>query len=56
MLSAEDWAEIRRLHLAERMPIKQIARQLGISKNTVKGQDRLRCPAEMPAARLALTV
>ncbi|HJU01196.1 MAG TPA: IS21 family transposase [Actinomycetes bacterium] len=36
MLSVEDWAEIRRLHRAERMPIKQIARVLGISKNTVK--------------------
>ena len=36
MLSVEDWAEIRRLHYAERVPIKQIARELGISKNTVK--------------------
>ncbi len=38
MLHVEDWAEIRRLHLAERMPIKVIARQLGISKNTVKAK------------------
>lgn len=36
MLSVEDWAEIRRLHRAERMPIKVIARVLGCSKNTVK--------------------
>jgi transposase len=36
MLSVEDWAEIRRLHRAEGLPIKQIARRLGISKNTVK--------------------
>jgi transposase len=36
MLSVEDWAEIRRLHRAERLPIKVIARVLGISKNTVK--------------------
>jgi transposase len=36
VLSVEDWAEIRRLRRAERMPIKQIARVLGISKNTVK--------------------
>jgi transposase-like protein len=36
MLHVEDWAEIRRLHLAERMPIKQIARHMGISKNTVR--------------------
>ena len=32
----EDWAEIRRLHRAEGMPIKVIARVLGCSKNTVK--------------------
>ncbi|GAA1290417.1 transposase [Planotetraspora silvatica] len=32
----EDWAEIRRLYRAEAMPIKAIARRLGISKNTVK--------------------
>ena len=32
----EDWAEIRRLHRAEAMPIKAIARRMGISKNTVK--------------------
>jgi transposase len=36
VLSVEDWAEIRRLHRAERMPIKIIARVLGCSKNTVK--------------------
>ncbi len=34
----EDWAEIRRLRFAEGMPIKQIARRLGISKNTVKAK------------------
>jgi transposase len=36
VLSVEDWAEIRRLHRAERMPVKVIARVLGCSKNTVK--------------------
>jgi transposase len=36
VLSVEDWAEIRRLYRAERMPIKQIARAMGVSKNTVK--------------------
>ena len=35
-MSVEDWAEIRRLHRAERMPVKVIARVLGCSKNTVK--------------------
>ena len=32
----EDWAEIRRLHRAENVPIKAIARQLGIARNTVR--------------------
>ena len=36
MLTVEDWAEIRRLYRAEGMPIKAIARQLGISRNTVR--------------------
>lgn len=35
-MGVEDWAEIRRLHRAERVPIKEIARVLGISKNTVR--------------------
>jgi transposase len=38
MLDVEDWAEIRRLHFGEGMPIKQIARRLGISRNTVKSK------------------
>ncbi|MFG1879409.1 IS21 family transposase [Sphaerisporangium sp. NPDC049003] len=36
MIKVEDWAEIRRLHRAEAMPIKAIARRMGVSKNTVK--------------------
>jgi transposase len=36
VLSVEDWAEIRRLHRAEQMPIRQVARVMGCSKNTVK--------------------
>ena len=36
MLSVEDWAEIRRLHRAEGLPVKAIARLLGISRNTVR--------------------
>ena len=36
MLSVEDWAEIRRLHRAEGLPIKMIARTLGVSRNTVR--------------------
>ena len=36
MLGVEDWAEIRRLRRAERMSLSQIARVLGISRNTVR--------------------
>ena len=36
MLTVEDWAEVRRLHRAEGMPVKAIARTLGISRNTVR--------------------
>jgi hypothetical protein len=32
----EDWAEIRRLCRAERMPVKAIARVMGVSRNTVR--------------------
>jgi hypothetical protein len=32
----EDSAEIRRLHRAERMPIKAIVRRLGVGRNTVR--------------------
>ncbi|MBL7489130.1 IS21 family transposase [Frankia sp. AgB1.9] len=36
MLKVEDWAEIRRLHRAEQVPIKEIARRLGVARNTVR--------------------
>jgi transposase len=36
VLAVEDWAEIRRLHRAEGIPIKVIARVMGVSKNTVR--------------------
>jgi transposase len=36
VLAVEDWAEIRRLHRAEQMPIKAIARVMGVSRNTVR--------------------
>jgi transposase len=32
----EEWAEIRRLYLAENVPIKEIARRLGLARNTVR--------------------
>jgi transposase len=36
VLDVEDWAEIRRLHRAEGMPIRAIARVMGVSRNTVR--------------------
>lgn len=36
MITLEDWAEIRRLHKAEKVPIKEISRRLGIARNTVR--------------------
>jgi transposase len=36
VLSVEDWAEIRRLHRSERLPIKAIVRVMGVSRNTVR--------------------
>jgi transposase len=36
VLSVEDWAEIRRVHRAEGLPINLMARTLGISRNTVR--------------------
>lgn len=35
-MSVEDWAEIRRLHRSEGMPIKAIARVMGVGRNTVR--------------------
>jgi transposase len=32
----EDWAEIRRLHKAEGLPIRQVARVMNVSRNTVR--------------------
>ncbi|MGH7734259.1 MAG: IS21 family transposase [Gemmatimonadales bacterium] len=36
MINLDEWAEIRRLHRSEHLPIKAVARKLGISKNTVR--------------------
>jgi transposase len=36
VLCVEDWAEIRRLHRAEQMPVKAIVRVMGVSRNTVR--------------------
>jgi len=36
VIKVEDWAEIRRLHKAEGLPIRQIARVMNVSRNTVR--------------------
>ncbi|BCP14257.1 hypothetical protein MINTM021_11660 [Mycobacterium paraintracellulare] len=36
VMSVEDWAEIRRLHRSEGMPIRAIARVMGVGRNTVR--------------------
>jgi len=40
VISVEDWAEIRRLHMAEGLPIKQVARVMRVSRNTVRAAVR----------------
>jgi len=36
VIKVEDWAEIRRLHMSEKLGIKTIARRLGLARNTVR--------------------
>lgn len=51
MLSVEDWAEIRRLRRSDGLPIKVIARAMGISKNTVKAALASDAPPRYERAR-----
>ena len=44
MIEVEDWAEIRRLHRADGLPIKQIARIKNVSRNTVRAALRSEGP------------
>lgn len=44
VITVEDWAEIRRLHRAESMSIKAIAKHLGVSRNTVRAALRADAP------------
>lgn len=44
MLNVEDWAEIRRLHKAENMGVRTIARRLGVARNTVRSVLRSDAP------------
>jgi transposase len=50
VLGVEDWAEIRRLHLAEGWSIKRICRERGFARNTVRSALRSAAP---PAYRRA---
>lgn len=56
MINVEDWAEIRRLHRAEGMGIKAIARQLGIARNTVRAALRSDDPPKYERERRRLIV
>jgi transposase len=44
LIDVEDWAEVRRLHRAEKLGVKTIARRLGISRNTVRRALRSETP------------
>lgn len=46
----EDWAEIRRLHRAEGVPVKEIQRRLDISRNTVRAALRSDAPPKYSRA------
>jgi transposase len=56
VLSVEDWAEIRRLHRAEGLPIKAVARLLGVSRNTVRGALRADGPPRYQRRRAGSVV
>jgi IS30 family transposase len=53
MLNVEDWAEIRRLHFGEGVPIKEIARRLGVARNTVRRAVRSDAAAAVPSCTAA---
>ena len=50
MIDVEQWAEIRRLHFAEGMGIKTIARELGLARNTVRDAVRSTTPPKYERA------
>ena len=54
VINVDDWAEIRRLHRAERMPIKESVRRLGVARNTVRAALRAEGPPRYKRANVAL--
>jgi hypothetical protein len=50
LLNVEDWAEIRRLYFAEKVPIKEIARRLALARNTVRAAIRSAAPPKYKRA------
>ncbi len=44
MLGVEQWAELRRMHVVEQVPIKEIARRTGLARNTVRAALRSEVP------------
>jgi transposase len=51
VINVEDWAEIRRLHRAESMGVRAIARHLGVARNTVREALRSDGPPRYERAR-----
>jgi DNA-binding transcriptional regulator LsrR (DeoR family) len=51
VLDVEDWAEIRRLHRSEGMPIKTISRVMKVSRNTVRAALRSDGPPKYERSR-----
>jgi len=51
VISVEDWAEIRRLHKSQGLPIRAIARKTGIARNTVRVALRSDEPPKYERAR-----
>jgi len=51
LIDVEDWAEIRRLHKAEGLGVKTIARRLGLARNTVRAALRSETPPKYVRAR-----
>jgi transposase len=51
VITVEDWAEIRRLHRAEGMSIKAIARRMQVARNTVREAVRSESPPRYERTR-----